>query len=92
MADDLLAQRRAKLERLREQGIDPFPHSFEGVESIASVRAAHAGLEPGAETESHHRLAGRLHARRGQGGMAFLDLDDRSGRIQLQAKRDVLGE
>src|SRR3954462_1742597 len=92
MADDLLAQRRAKLDRLREQGIDPFPHSFEGVEPVADVRAAHEGLEPGAETESRHRLAGRLHARRGQGGMAFLDLDDRSGRIQLQAKRDVLGE
>jgi lysyl-tRNA synthetase class 2 len=92
MADDLLAQRRAKLDRLREQGIDPYPHAFEGVEPIASVRAQHAGLEPGAETESRHRLAGRLHARRGQGGMAFLDLDDRSGRMQLQAKRDLLGE
>src|SRR6478735_5490957 len=92
MADDLLAQRRAKLDRLREQGIDPFPHSFEGVETIASVRERHGGLESGAETEARHRLAGRLHARRGQGGMAFLDLDDRSGRIQLQAKRDVLGE
>src|SRR4051795_11044394 len=92
MADDLLAQRRAKLERLREQGIDPFPHSFEGVEPIADVRAAHAELEAGEETEARHRLAGRLHARRGQGGMAFLDLDDRAGRIQLQAKRDLLGE
>jgi lysyl-tRNA synthetase, class II len=37
-------------------------------------------------------VAGRLHARRGQGKMAFLDLDDRSGRIQLQARIDVLGE
>jgi lysyl-tRNA synthetase class 2 len=91
MADDLLAQRRAKLERLRGQGIDPFPHSFPRVEAIADVRAVHGGLEPGADTESRHRLAGRLHARRGQGGMAFLDLDDRSGRIQLQAKRDLLG-
>src|SRR3954449_6843117 len=92
MADDLLAQRRAKLDRLREQGIDPFPHAFEGVEAIADVRAAHEGLEAGAEAESRPRLPGRLLARRGQGGMAFLDLDDRSGRIQLQAKRDVLGE
>ena len=38
------------------------------------------------------RVAGRLHARRGQGKMAFLDLDDRTGRIQLQARRDVLGD
>ncbi len=91
-APDLLAQRRIKLDRLRADGIDPFPHAFAGVEPIADVRAAHKGLEAGAETDAVHRVAGRLHARRGQGGMAFLDLDDRSGRIQLQAKRDVLGD
>ena len=39
-----------------------------------------------------HRVAGRLAARRGQGKMAFLDLVDRSGRIQLQARVDELGE
>jgi lysyl-tRNA synthetase, class II len=89
---DLLAQRRAKLDRLREQGIDPFPPAFVGVEPIAEVRAAHATLGAGDETDVVHRVAGRLHARRGQGGMAFLDLDDRSGRIQLQAKVDTLGE
>jgi lysyl-tRNA synthetase class 2 len=92
MSDDLLAFRRAKLDRLRAEGIDPFPHAFAGVVQIADVRAAHADLEPGTETESRYRVAGRLHARRGQGKMAFLDLDDRSGRLQLQAKLDVLGE
>ena len=39
-----------------------------------------------------HRVAGRLAARRGQGKMAFLDLVDRSGPIQLQARVDVLGD
>jgi lysyl-tRNA synthetase class 2 len=91
MGDDLLAVRRAKLDRLRAAGIDPFPHAYPGVEPIADVRAAHADLEAGAETESRHRVAGRLAARRGQGKMAFLDLVDRSGRLQLQAKADVLG-
>jgi lysyl-tRNA synthetase class 2 len=89
---DLLAARRAKLERLREQGIDPFPHDYPGVIPIAEVQAAHAGLGEGEETDSSHRVAGRLAARRGQGKMAFLDLVDRSGRIQLQARSDVLGD
>jgi lysyl-tRNA synthetase class 2 len=88
---DLLAIRRAKLESLRAAGVDPFPHEFDGVEPIDGVRAAHADLEAGAETDTHHRVAGRLAARRGQGKMAFLDLVDRSGRIQLQARVDVLG-
>jgi lysyl-tRNA synthetase class 2 len=90
-ADELLAMRRHKLESLREAGIEPFPHEFDGVEAIAAVRAAHSGLEPGEETYVRHRIAGRLAARRGQGKMAFLDLVDRSGRIQLQARVDELG-
>jgi lysyl-tRNA synthetase, class II len=90
-ADDLLAARRGKLESLRAAGIEPFPHEFDGVEPIASVRAAHQGLSAGDETDVRHRVAGRLAARRGQGKMAFLDLVDRSGRIQLQARVDELG-
>jgi lysyl-tRNA synthetase, class II len=89
---ELLASRRAKLDRLRADGVDPFPHAFPGVQSIASIHAAHADLPAGEDSDARYRVAGRLHARRGQGRMAFLDLDDRSGRIQLQAKVDVLGE
>jgi lysyl-tRNA synthetase class 2 len=89
---ELLAARRRKLERLRSEGVEPFPHAFPGVVAIAAVRAAHEGLEAGAETDQRYRLAGRLAARRGQGKAAFLDLVDRSGRIQLHARVDELGE
>jgi lysyl-tRNA synthetase class 2 len=88
----LLAVRRAKLDALRAAGVDPFPPSFPGVVPTADVRAAHEGLEAGAETDATYRVAGRLTQRRGQGKMAFLDLVDRSGRLQLQARLDVLGE
>ncbi|HEY1597397.1 MAG TPA: lysine--tRNA ligase [Thermoleophilaceae bacterium] len=84
--------RRAKLERLRAEGVDPFPHQFDGVVPIESVHAAHDGLEAGEETQQSYRVAGRLAARRGHGGAAFLDLVDRSGRLQLHARRDALGE
>jgi lysyl-tRNA synthetase, class II len=89
---DVFASRRRKLEALRAQGVEPFPHEFAGVEPIAEVRAQHESLTAGDETEQRHRVAGRITARRGQGGMAFLDLQDRSGRIQLQARVDELGE
>jgi lysyl-tRNA synthetase class 2 len=88
---DLFAARRHKLEGLRRNGVDPFPHGFPDVEPIAQVREAHEELAAGQETEVSHRIAGRLAARRGQGKMAFLDLVDRSGRIQLQARVDELG-
>jgi len=84
--------RRAKLERLRGQGIDPFPHEFDGVTPIADVHAAHDDLADGEETQAAYRIAGRLTARRGHGGAAFLDVVDRSGKLQVHAKRDVLGE
>jgi lysyl-tRNA synthetase class 2 len=89
---DVLRDRREKLERLREAGIDPFPHSFDEREEIAEVRAAHAGLAAGIETDSRHRVAGRIVARRGHGKAAFLDLRDGSGQIQLHATADKLGD
>jgi lysyl-tRNA synthetase class 2 len=89
---ELLATRRAKLERLRANGIEPFPHAYAGATPISAIHAAHADLPAGEDSEARYRVAGRLHARRGQGKMAFLDLDDRSGRLQLQARVDVLGE
>jgi lysyl-tRNA synthetase, class II len=89
---NLLATRRRKLEALRAEGIDPFPHAFEGVTPIAEVKAPHEDLPAGEETGVRARVAGRLAARRGQGKAAFLDLVDRSGRMQLHARADVLGQ
>jgi len=84
--------RRVKLERLRAEGIEPFPYAFPGVVPIASIHAEHDDVEAGTETDASYRVAGRLAARRGHGKVAFLDLVDRSGRIQLLASRDALGE
>jgi lysyl-tRNA synthetase, class II len=87
--EDLVSARREKLQRLRAEGVEPFPHVYDGVEPIASLIAAHEALGPGEETETAHRIAGRLAARRGQGKMTWFDLVDRSGRLQLQAKSDI---
>src|SRR3954471_958989 len=89
---DLVATRRRKLDELRAAGIDPYPHAFPGVTPIADVKAPHEHLEAGDEPDGRARVAGRLHARRGSGKAAFLDLVDRSGRMQLHARLDVLGE
>ncbi len=88
---DVLRDRREKLDRLREAGVDPFPHDFAEREDIAEVRAAHEGLAPGMETESRHRVAGRIAARRGHGKACFIDLRDGSGQIQIHAREDLLG-
>jgi lysyl-tRNA synthetase class 2 len=88
---ELIAERRAKGARVRELDDGAFPHSFADVEPIAEILPRYEHLEPGQETDELHRVAGRIAARRGAGKMAFLDLVDRSGKIQLHARVDVLG-
>jgi lysyl-tRNA synthetase class 2 len=88
---EILAARRAKLERLRADGVEPFPYAFAGVEPLAGVAREHEDLAAGEETDVHHRVAGRLAARREAGKAAFIDLVDRSGRLQLHARVDELG-
>jgi lysyl-tRNA synthetase, class II len=62
------------------------PKRFPDREGIAAVRAEAEKAEPGQTLEARHRVAGRVLGRRDLGKLAFLDLVDRSGRIQLIAK------
>ncbi len=89
---ELIAERRAKRERLRAADPNAFPHAFPDVEPVATIVAAYEHLQAGEETDERHRVAGRIAARRGSGRAAFLDLVDRTGKIQLHARQDVLGE
>jgi lysyl-tRNA synthetase, class II len=89
---ELIAERRAKAQRLRESDSGAFPYSFPNAEPIATILAAYGHLAAGEETEDSHRVAGRIAARRGSGKAAFIDLVDRTGKLQLHARIDVLGE
>ncbi len=88
----LIEERRRKLDELRAAGVDPFPYDFRDRTPAAEVLERHAGLKDGEETDETVRLAGRLTGRRGHGKAAFLDLTDLTGRIQLHARKDVLGD
>ena len=88
---ELIAERRAKAQRLRDRDDSAFPHAFAGVEPIDAILSAYEHLTAGEETDERHRVAGRITARRGAGKAAFLDLVDRTGKIQLHARLDVLG-
>ena len=59
------------------------PKRFPDRDAIVDVRAATDEIEAGSELEETRRLAGRVMARREMGKLVFLDLVDRSGRIQL---------
>jgi lysyl-tRNA synthetase class 2 len=67
------------------------PKRFPGRVEIASVRAEAEPLEPGQEAQDSRRIAGRVMARRDMGKLVFLDLVDRSGRIQLLCAAERMG-
>jgi lysyl-tRNA synthetase, class II len=67
------------------------PKRFPDRVEIASVRREAEQLEPGEERGEERRVAGRVMARRDMGKLVFLDLVDRSGRIQLLAREEKTG-
>jgi lysyl-tRNA synthetase class 2 len=88
------AERRAKVERLRAEGVDPFPRSFPDRTKIEAIHAAHdpEALGEGEHGDWSYRIAGRLTNRRGHGKTTFFDVRDISGTIQAYARLDALGE
>ena len=89
----LIAERRAKLARLREAGI-AFPNDFRRDALADELLAAYGshGAESLAARPVEARVAGRLMVKRVMGGTTFVKLQDRTGRIQLMVKRDRVGE
>jgi lysyl-tRNA synthetase, class II len=89
-------ERRAKLERMRADGIDPYPYLSNAVPRtwIANVAAAHdpSTLGPGEHKQLDYRVCGRLIARRGHAKATFFDLRDQSGSMQLVARSEAMGE
>ena len=89
----LIAQRRDKLARLREQGV-AFPNDFRR-NVVAGELLAEYGERPAEELDAvavRVRVAGRLMTRRVMGKASFAHVQDMSGRIQLYLQRDGLPE
>jgi lysyl-tRNA synthetase, class II len=83
--NSLIEQRKAKLTALRAKGIDPFKNKFTPEETCARAREQYA---EGREVA----LAGRITAHRDMGKSMFMDIRDQSGRIQIYAQKNVLGD
>ena len=83
--NSLIEQRKAKLAALRAKGIDPFKNKFAPGESCKHARENYA---EGRETA----VAGRVTAHRDMGKSMFIDVRDQSGRLQVYAQKNVLGD
>ncbi len=82
-------QRLNSLKRIRSKGVDPYPHSYYPSHTNADAIALFGRQGESSQSVS---LAGRVVARRRMGKMAFLDIRDGSGKMQLCFQRDLLGD
>ena len=85
---ELLRVRREKLRELQESGNDPYQITKYPVDNdSANIKANFDQLEGKPVS-----IAGRMMSKRGMGKVSFCDLQDRSGRIQLYARKDEMDE
>ena len=100
--NSLIKQRREKLEALQAKGINPFMNKFTpdrgcdearaGLKAWFDAKQTDPATAVGLPEGTRVQLAGRITAHRDMGKSQFLDLKDVSGRIQLYAQKQTLGD
>ncbi|MBA2528925.1 MAG: lysine--tRNA ligase, partial [Euzebyales bacterium] len=87
-----LRVRREKLDRLRAQGVDPYPRNFPRTTTAAALQAGHQHLEPDTATGERAGVAGRVMLLRNSGKLCFATLRDDTGDIQVMLSLDRIGD
>lgn len=91
---NIIEDRRKKIDRLREMGINPYPAGYK-IDINAREAVEKFGNKDGEELEkdtTKHSLAGRIMSMRIFGKAAFIHIKDSSGRIQAYIRKDKVGE
>lgn len=78
-----------KMHKIEEHGWKPFGYRFLYTHRAADIAAQFDGLS---EKETEVKMAGRIMAIRGHGKTCFMDMQDKTGRIQVYVRKDVIGE
>jgi len=90
--DRIAEQRREKLDRIREQGINPYPHRYHRSHTTQQAVAWLEQQEAGQADKGEVSVAGRIMAKRRMGKISFLDIQDGEGKMQLYLHKDKFGE
>ena len=89
---ELLLQRRRKVDVLWEAGINPYPNDYRPSHTSADLAVAYGDKQTIEDNPQIFVVAGRIIARRSFGKAAFVQLQDRKGRMQLYVKKDAIGD
>ena len=89
MLEDIISERKKKLKRLKEKGIDPYPAQSKRTALAGEVLSSFSGYK---KSSKKFYLTGRIRSLRDQGKIIFSDLEDFSGKIQVIFRKDDLKE
>lgn len=78
-----------KMHKIEEHGWKPFGHRYLWTHRAADISAQFEELSA---NETQVKMAGRVMAIRGHGKTCFMDMQDKTGRIQVYVRKDVIGE
>ena len=90
--NDERATRLARRQAVIDAGGNPYPEHCDVTDHVADLAERYANLTEDDVDGEAHCIAGRIRAKRGQGKVAFLELQDATDRIQLFCRSDALGE
>lgn len=90
--EEIRATRLQKVQQLTEAGLNPFAYRWEKTHSAAELQAKYEDLAAGEEVDDEVAIAGRILARRVFGKLAFFNLQDESGTVQLYLDKKVIRE
>jgi lysyl-tRNA synthetase class 2 len=91
-AEDLVDQRKQKIERFRQEGINPFPNGFKVIHTIADIQESCGKTGMDGEPAPRFTTAGRIMAVNSFGKSAFIRFRDRSGQLQAYIRKDKVGD
>ncbi len=89
---ELIAERRRKLDELRKQGINPYPHAFQKTHHAREVLEKYGSLASDTKTTDVVIAAGRIVGMRRMGGATFGHVQDETGKVQFYGSKKEWSE
>ncbi|MEL7407980.1 MAG: amino acid--tRNA ligase-related protein, partial [Cyanobacteria bacterium J06558_2] len=90
--EEIRAARIEKLGQIKDLGLNPYGYKWESTHHAAQLQEKYLDLAPGEEVDTEVAIAGRIVARRVFGKLAFFELQDETGKIQLYLEKKRLNQ
>ena len=89
--NELMRQRKEKLQEIRKAGIEPYPHQYTPTHTTLDIRKEYSDVTETPDETHRVTLAGRIMTKRDHGKSSFVNLQDSTGQIQIYVRRDGVG-